>query len=407
MNNPFVLLVGVMMLSLQCVALDMADEGWPKEGNDQQARCISTKGEYNPCMPDVQQIWKNEDYMDVGLWGSPVIVGNNIYLPTDDAERDLACHKLSDGSLSWGADLHDWANGIPVVAEDGTVFVGDYTGFVYRISSSGSIIWETKLPNRMAMNGMVLMSNRVFCMFGNTREDPKDIGGIACLNAENGTNIWTWRYSRIVAWAGGAPPLSPDGSVLYVHSDRTEVAGINTKTGTLEWRYYRPGGQEGHPELQPIVDSQGNIYQGFAGNPFGVGDGNTENDTIVKISRSSGLLWAAGFKDLDFETLWAKDVWDTGGYALSADETVIYTATRGDQTGGGVHAYDTSNGKQNWAVWEDPVDTNNWMHDTFSGVGNINGGIAVGPNRMIYGVASGVMPSVSVTSAVIFPRSGL
>ena len=52
-------------------------------------------GEYNPCMPDVEQIWQYDGYTEVGLWGSPVIVDGKVYLPTDEAGYFLACHQLA------------------------------------------------------------------------------------------------------------------------------------------------------------------------------------------------------------------------------------------------------------------------------------------------------------------------
>jgi hypothetical protein len=389
MNKLFSIFTLVLLISATCYALEMADSGWAKQGFDLEGRCVSHQGEYNPCMPNVEQIWQYDGYTAVGLWGSPVIVEGKIYLPTDEADYFLACHDLNSGNRIWGAPLLDWANGTPVVADDGSIFISDYTGFVYRITSGGNIDWQTKLPNRMAMNGVVLYSNRVYCIYGNPREEPTEIGGLACLDAESGTNIWTFSYKRLYSWASAAPPLSPDRSLIYVHSVRTEILGFGTMTGTLDFRYYKPGGQEGNAELQPLVDKAGNIYCGFAGNPYGVGTGQTDLDTIVKVTPDNTLAWANGFQDIDIPESWANNVWDSGGYALSEDDTVIFTATTGDQAGGGVRAYDTTTGQLKWQDWEDPVETNSWIQGKFSGVANIPAGIAVGANRMIYGVSSG------------------
>jgi outer membrane protein assembly factor BamB len=95
--------------------------------------------------------------------------------------------------------------GKPVVAEDGTVYIGSESGKVYALAPSGEILWEVTAPAK-------LVGAPALDMDGNLYVVDED-GGLFALTP-GGEILWRFQTEEGSGLSG--PVISPDGVLFYV-----------------------------------------------------------------------------------------------------------------------------------------------------------------------------------------------
>jgi outer membrane protein assembly factor BamB len=142
-------------------------------------------------------------------WSSPVVVDGRIFLTTavptngDYSLRALALHAKT-GDVIWNVE---------VFHEDGKTFPG-----IHRKNSHAS-------PTA------VVEGDAVFVHFGHM--------GTACLNAKDGSKVWTQQSLgyKPVHGNGGSPVLAGDHLIFSIDgTDRQEVVALDKRSGKIAWR---------------------------------------------------------------------------------------------------------------------------------------------------------------------------
>ncbi len=316
---------------------------WPLVGNNIQREGNAL---VNGIQADAMLIWTN--LMQIGpsgsgIWGSPVTDESAVYIPVDSYNIDgytFLALNINDGSLKFGAYLNDWCNGSPCVSEK-MVLTGDNSGTINAIDkSNGLFIWQSKAGT--SINGdLILNDNKVYAECDNL--------GVVCLNAEDGTILWTNEHPNASTWSGSGPAMNATGSRLYYKTESGSIRAVNTADGSTAWTY---AGLSGRGNQEPIVDDDGNIYCGLNGLS------NLATQVLLKLNS-------------DGEEVWHYDIVDWGGhggYCLSIDNSIVYVSYNS-----GLLALDADTGALNWLSPD---------------VGAAPGGCAVSQDGIVYCVAN-------------------
>jgi outer membrane protein assembly factor BamB len=142
-------------------------------------------------------------------WSSPVVGGGKIYLTTavpsgrDQSLRAL-CLDARTGDILWNVEVFKQA--------------GDQAPMVHKKNSHAS-------PTPVVDGG------HVFVHFGHM--------GTACLNAKDGSRVWTQQSLRYnpVHGNGGSPILAGDRLIFSIDgTDKQEIVALERKTGKVAWR---------------------------------------------------------------------------------------------------------------------------------------------------------------------------
>ena len=146
----------------------------------------------------------------------------------------------------------------PTIGENGTIYAGNWDGFLYAINPNGTQKW------RKYLSDMVWGSSPTIADDGTIY-----IGSWNCkLNAiaPNGTLIWRTDVDGFIA---STPAIGSDGTIYISHMNY-DVVAVNPN-GTIKWKY--PTGY--HITCSPVVGMDGTIYIGsgdtyfYALNPNG------------------------------------------------------------------------------------------------------------------------------------------
>ena len=354
------------VFALAPYSINPTPEQWSLCGNNKQRQGWYTNG--TPLF-SAAVVWSNNTESTAlgGVWysrirlGSGVTDGERFYVAVNPTpvnnNATLLALDLETGTNLWTGVLGgagNCANGVPAVSDD-MVFIGETTADgsggnrqVYGVDkTNGQIIWSNRLAF-MISGGMMLDNGRLYF------ETDWNPSGLWCLDALSGAMIWTNTTYSGGEWAANGPSLSPDSSVIYAHGDNGQIVAIDTTSGTTVWSRTFAGS---NGNLEPIVDTAGNVYCGFSGMT-----NDTQPDILVQFSPSGNTNWVYTF---------AGDVWSHGGYALSPDNEMIYCSHDSSTTNIGLTAVNTANGTKKWDC----------------ATGGTGGGCVVGaPGNVIIGV---------------------
>lgn len=201
--------------------------------------------------------WTERDYnwrvkLPGGGHGSPVLWSDRIFLQCGDrktAERKVVCLKAGDGSVAWTRDyptqpfrmnrLNHYAGPTPAVDAD-RVYVcwcARSSLLVVALDHEGKELWRRDLGKHDSMHGP--------CTSPIVYEDlvivPNDQKGPSSLVAlEKATGKLRWQTPRKGGHAAYSTPcvLDPPGRApeLIFTSSRSGVAGVDPKTGKVNWQ---------------------------------------------------------------------------------------------------------------------------------------------------------------------------
>ncbi len=126
--------------------------------------------------------------------------------------------------------------GASTVGKDGSVFIGDASGYFYSLSLvDGSINWKFKTQNAIYSTAALHCE---YLVFGSADSS------IYCLNSKNGNLIWNYKTSAAVL---GSPTIEDD--IVYIGSSDRVFRAIDLETGNLIWEFK---GLNGFVETKPV-----------------------------------------------------------------------------------------------------------------------------------------------------------
>ena len=226
-------------------------------------------------------IWKT-DIPGKGL-GSPIVVGNRVFLPTSDPEREsqsVLCYDRSSGKLNWHQDVHQGSLGSAghlhstyassTLACDGqrvfAAFRNDGQIWITALDLDGKKLWQTPVAKHTARHGFggsPVIYKQLVIISG----DSNGYGFIAALHRKTG-DIW-WRKKRslgesysspVVANVAGKDQLLLSGGNRVVSYDpMTGEENWNVKAtaqstcGTVVWKDDLVFASGGHPQKQTVA----------------------------------------------------------------------------------------------------------------------------------------------------------
>lgn len=208
----------LLLLPFLAAALPASAQDWPEfRGPDKQGHSSATglPSEWNPTF-NKNIVWK-ASLPGIG-WSSPVVVGDKVFLttavtvggeekPVADRSLRALCVSATDGKVIWDKEI-----------------------FPQPAATAPNI----HRKNSHASPTPVFEAGRLYVHFGHQ--------GTACLNAEDGSTVWSTREFayKPVHGNGGSPVI--EGDLLIYNADAESapaVIALDKNTGKQRWRFDR------------------------------------------------------------------------------------------------------------------------------------------------------------------------
>lgn len=115
------------------------------------------------------------------------------------------------------------------MAADGSVVFGSYDSHVYKLSSSGKLIWKVKTlgniyaPATISPDGAVLIGT--------------ELGSFYKLSLATGEVLWRFKNSLLPMNSGAALGEGQYSDIIVMRSYDKNVYGISYSTGKLLWTF--------------------------------------------------------------------------------------------------------------------------------------------------------------------------
>jgi outer membrane protein assembly factor BamB len=187
-----------------------------------------------------------------GLWGTPVVNGNHVYVPTEAEDGDMLFCFLDlgpEGAMTGSFLGPDEASvvGVPVVDTDGSVLVADEDGYLYRLGPDLDTILQRMYVGEDDEVKFVLgRDGDIFCSLSS---------GVYAF-AGGGAGRWS------VPCDGPGFPVIGD-SMLYVGCEAGDVIALRLDDGGTKWTTHVNGGVLG----SPVLAANGMLYVAAGENP--------------------------------------------------------------------------------------------------------------------------------------------
>ena len=198
------------------VALSMTDKYYDEQGSKTKYPDYSVNQTYQ----QVSEKWLVKT--GVGIFSSPVIWKNNVYVGDDFG--NLTCYLLKSGKKKWNYSSKNRIAGTPAVA-DGIVVFGSADKNIYGLNANnGKLIW--KISTNQPVLGTVNIEN-----------------GIAYIGASDSIfraiNIKTgnllWQYNEFTGYVE-TKPLIVNNKVVFGAWD-TYLYALDKNNGNLLWKW--------------------------------------------------------------------------------------------------------------------------------------------------------------------------
>ena len=165
-----------------------------------------------------------------------------------------------DGKQRWSAALGERVYSTPLVADDGTIYVGSDAKKLTALSSEGAVLWRLEVDGE-ADSGPVLARDGTVVF----------AAGSSVLAVRRGGDI-AWRFT-----AKGkifASPAITEGGLVIVGSQDDHVYALGAG-GALAWSVDLGADVDG----APVVADDGSIYVG------------TDKDEVVRLDAHGKIIW--------------------------------------------------------------------------------------------------------------------
>lgn len=179
--------------------------------------------------PNCSLVWHYPDSATgIDITTTPAIDGNAIYFAGDD--RKL--HKITDNGSTythnWAVDLRYEASSSPVIDGTGNVIVADDSGFVYKVTPAGAVVWTVATDP-----------------VGITASPAIGPDGTAYVATEAGRlhavkdNAIQWTYTAESTAFTSSPVFGTDGNI-YIADENGRFHNINIQTRQSEPGWPKP-----------------------------------------------------------------------------------------------------------------------------------------------------------------------
>ena len=196
------------------------------------------------------------------------------------------------GTVKWTYEADDYVKALPAIANDGTIYICSFDGFLHAINPDGTVKWKyeaifmgeasnVRFAPAIGHDGTIYFSG---------------LAGMVYAVNPDGTEKWVTDIT--VGMTEAAPAIAPDGSIVITTS-MGELQALNPADGSVIWNK-TSFGYSGHSS--PAIDANGIIFLPFDGN-------------LSAISKDGSVIW-------EFE--------GGGGYsspAIGADGTIYIGST--------------------------------------------------------------------------------
>ena len=167
----------------------------------------------------------------------------------------------------------------PLVAADGTIYIGSRDHLIYAINPDGTLKWTFKADDDIYPISLAIgLDGKIYFTAADTR--------LYCINPD-GTLNWKsgGNYQFLCSPLAGIS-ISPDGTTLYLGTAELDtsygLAAVDI-SGQLRWLY-----KTGLVDCTPLVDNDGNIF-------FGAGKGLNSPDEgktgLFSLNSQGQLRW--------------------------------------------------------------------------------------------------------------------
>lgn len=175
---------------------------------------------------------------------SPVIADDGtIYVGTTDGK--LVAVPKDGSAIAWTASTHDTLGSSPALGQDGTIYVGSTDGFLYAFAPSGASTWKLDLGAPVHGSPAVGGDGSIYVGTSDGR-----------LHAVDSKGAERWSYATEGEIVG--TPAVYAGSV-YVGSTDKKLHAVSTRDGAALWSYATLGAV-----ATPVIGSDGTVYVGSA-----------------------------------------------------------------------------------------------------------------------------------------------
>jgi outer membrane protein assembly factor BamB len=250
----------------------------------------------------------------------------------------------------------------PVVAADGTIYIGSADRTFYALNPDGTVRWSVVTGEIIDSSALLDDRGRVYFGSGD--------GKLRALDARTGAPVWTMNADdpavnkAFINWFEGNVAIGPSGR-LYVPNDNFSVYAIDRDTGAVTWSYRMPDQTWSLPAIDTTTETlflgNNNLLPILGKNTFGIDkDGHTTWNAVSRGSVAAspmltpdGAVVVGGFDgyvrayDHDSgEIRWEVATRDHV-YASAArlpDGTIVQPSADGT-----IYALDPATGAQRWA----------------------------------------------------------
>lgn len=270
--------------------------------------------------------WRFKTSIDAGTVESGAVIDNNGIVYFGSMGGDHYLYALyPNGTLQWKYHVPGVIWSTPAIANDGTIYVGDWDGHLSALNQNGSLKWQIYRSGEFHSSPAIGDDGTIY--LGHSS------GNLYAINPD-GSEKWLYDAGDK---ATSDPAIGEDGTI-YIGSGDNYLYAINPN-GTLRWRYLTGGVIKGHPSIAP----DGTVYiPSFDGFLYALNPDGTliwKVNTGEEVAAASAAIATDGTLYVGTEVLrafnpngtlkWSLDVGgDVYGTspALSADGTIYVSA---------------------------------------------------------------------------------
>lgn len=232
-------------------------------------------GDYAPLFYAVNPSGTVKWTYDMGgyTWPTPTIgQDGRIYVGSMGAPSTF-CALNPDGTAEWTYSIMDHFHESPSIGLDGTTHIRAADGYLYAITSTGSLRWRYFIG---VQGGVYRAKTSVSGEDGTIYTGGID-GNLYALTPDS-TLKWTFPTR---GWIVSAPAIGEDGTIYFGSLDSTFYA-LNPN-GTLKWSFPATGSISS----SAAIDSNGTIY-------FGTWGYDTTTARVYVLNPDGSLVWSYG-----------------------------------------------------------------------------------------------------------------
>ncbi len=167
-------------------------------------------------------------------------------------DNKLYAVATEDGNVLWTFDTSSLVFSSPAVSNSGEIYFGGSDGFLYALSPTGDLVWETFIEGEVDSSVALGPSGNLYLASSS--------GTVFSIDRNSGTEIWNFEIPTEIGAIERETQVTSscmlDGNgALYIGSNNFFVYALNSSNGTLLWKYET----EGEIEASPTLSIDGNV----------------------------------------------------------------------------------------------------------------------------------------------------